>query len=1100
MKKLTEFIIKKKFFIIIAVLLIAVFSALIMNRVSINYSNSDYLPKDTDTARAITIIEDEFGINGNIQIMVTNISLFEADNIKAEIENIEGVKSVSFISDSTLFYKDNNALYVISSDSSDYSERTTGIVNNLKVLMESNGYTYNLAGSAIEKDALMDAITSELPYILIVCVALATIILLITSSSWIEPFLFLLVSGIGIVINRGTNIIFGEVSYITSSVAAILQLALSMDYGIVLLHTFHDKQKEIKSNKEAMQAALISTMSPISASALTTIAGLLALLFMTFRIGFDIGMVLSKGILISAILAFTLLPGVILIFDKLMIKTKKKPFIIKARFLSKIALKRYLIILPVAFILIITGGILRTLNSYSFADSKLDKTEIVQTFGYNNPLVILYPKTAESSDLEKEKQFIDLFYNYDETHDKVLTSYVASINTFKQSLSIEEAALTTGIDIDNVKDLFALYHINENEDDYKLDFETFMTYSKELIENDSSVSAYITNDTANLIKTLCLINDLTKSDNSYQELNDFLSNDLLKEFPLISGFYLRQLYGLYNYENQLVNIESIKFIDLLDYIIYANDQYPEIREMFDSDLYDSLVELDDGLHYLIDPITKTEFKSIMSEDYGMSLSDAYIDTIYQFYFDDLGLPVENTIPLVNLLKLFVDQSLITNASEVTLINKYYDACSNYVTQSFTYDNFFSALDNVVLAFTDNNLDTDISSETFRQLYISYYYDYDLMPDTSVKGSDLIQFILDQKDESVLIKDSLTNSMIVALNDVLTIYSVFENKTELSPSNMVIALTNLSENIDSITFDEAITSNQIIGVYTKYVVAENLDYQDEIYSSDLIDFVALNMESNTLISQSIDASTKQEILDTKNLLDSTETSLIGNNYKRIIINLNLENDSQDSYDYAKYLSESAKSIFGNNTYIAGEIMSTKDLRDSFRHDVTLISIMTVVSMLAIILIIYRSISLPVILVLIIQGSIWITMSTAFVFGKSIFFMSYIIATCILMGATIDYGILISSKYLDARNTLDKKEAINHALSKALPSIFTSGSILIVCGFTVFLISTQVSISTTGLLLGIGSTFSLIMVLFVLPSILYIFDSIIIKTTLKSKSNK
>ena len=152
-----------------------------------------------------------------------------------------------------------------------------------------------------------------------------------------------------------------------------------------------------------------------------------------------------------------------------------------------------------------------------------------------------------------------------------------------------------------------------------------------------------------------------------------------------------------------------------------------------------------------------------------------------------------------------------------------------------------------------------------------------------------------------------------------------------------------------------------------------------------------------------------------------------------------------------------------------------------------------------MLVFKSLSLPILLVLVIQGAIWISMATSLITGP-MFFMSYIIATCILMGATIDYGILMSSTYVDARSTMDKKDALLKAVNTAIPTIFTSGLILTICGFIVGLVASQTSISTVGTLLGKGALVSSLMVTLVLPSILYILDGFILKLSVSKKNAK
>ena len=211
---------------------------------------------------------------------------------------------------------------------------------------------------------------------------------------------------------------------------------------------------------------------------------------------------------------------------------------------------------------------------------------------------------------------------------------------------------------------------------------------------------------------------------------------------------------------------------------------------------------------------------------------------------------------------------------------------------------------------------------------------------------------------------------------------------------------------------------------------------------------------------------------------------------------MPNDGAETYAFAEYANALAAEVFEGNGHVAGEIMSTSDLKQSFGSDQILIGVFTIVSIFLIVLIIFRSLSIPVLLVAVIQGAVWIFLSVFALASSPIFFMSYIVTNCILMGATIDYGILLSSNYVALRKTSEKFDA----LSGAMPTILSSGSVLMCCGFVIRIISSQNSIATVGLLLGVGTISSVVMILFALPSLLYLCDKIVMKTTWGSRKKK
>ena len=266
---------------------------------------------------------------------------------------------------------------------------------------------------------------------------------------------------------------------------------------------------------------------------------------------------------------------------------------------------------------------------------------------------------------------------------------------------------------------------------------------------------------------------------------------------------------------------------------------------------------------------------------------------------------------------------------------------------------------------------------------------------------------------------------------------------------------------------------------------------------MVNFLYDNMDTNELLRDRIDDQKRTDIENASDDISRAKNLFKGDNYSRYLINVSIPVESQESFEFVEQFNDELKAIYGDEAYAAGEMITTYDLKESFAYDLKLISIFTVISMLVIVLLTFRSLSIPVILVLAIQGSIWISMSMSYITGNSIFFMSYIVAVCILMGATIDYGILVSSYYLESRRTMERRDAIANALKTALPSIFTSGLILITAGLVVHFVSSEIAISQVGLLLGRGTIVSVLMILLVLPSLLVLLDKVVMKTTLTRK---
>ena len=727
-------------FIFLGLLILSTF---LSSKVKINYDISKYLDKDSDTSKALAITNDEFGKNTSLLVMAKNVGQEKANEINSTLASCDGVMFVLFDVGDENNYKDGNALYTLLIEGDDYSESTEQInLNVQKTLKEKYSDVSFVFGGGVEGyNKLKDSILYEMVLILVISIAIVIVIMFFTLKSWLEPFILLISCGFAIFLNRGSNIIFGEISYVINAISAILQLALSIDYSIVLMNKYR-ANKELTENKyAAMKKTIFEVLRPVSASAFTTIAGLLALLFMSFRIGFDIGIVLMKGIVVSLITAMTLLPSFILLFDKLLEKTSKRTVKLTGTIFSSVAFKSNKIIAIVAILIIIPCAFLSHLNVYNFSEN--DKNEIREVFGENQTVMVLYKNTDSAS--EKENEF-----------EKRLGEYK---------------------DKDGINPLFR-----------------FVSYS----------------------------------------------NTIGKE---------------YTYEE-------------------------------------------------------------VSDEFGIEKGDAQL------------------------------------------------------------------------------------------LFIAYHMS---------KGGG---------------------------------------------------------------------------------------FSDSIVASDLLEYIyqGANDESSMIYSK-ITPETKEQVVSLHDNIDNYSSLLQSDNHTRMLLSLKIEKESERTSSYVEYLKKESNDIFGEGTFVAGEICTTYDMQESFKYDNVLISIFTIVSIFIIVMLIFRSLYFPVVLVAIVQGAIWIDLTTSLIDASGgLFFISYLMATCILMGSTIDYGILLSSEYVRNRELYDKKEALKLSINAALPTLFTSGLIMVVCGFVISIISTQRIISSVGLLIGKGTSFAIILVIIVLPSILYSTDKLLLKLTIRKKKKE
>ena len=428
MEKLARFIVKQRKKIGFVFLILLIISLILIPKVKINYDLSEYIPDSERAKRGMNILEEEFAMQGYARIMINNVTLVQAKEYKDKIAAVDGVdivlwlddsvdvyEPIEYISEDLLqdYYKDGSALIEVMFEESEYSSKTNAAVEEIKKIIPEDS---NLIGSAIDTKSAQDTVQKELGNIMVMVVPVVLIILLLTTDSYFSPLLFLAVIGMSILLNMGTNVIFKHVSFITYSLVAALQLAVSMDYSVFMLHQFEAQDKT--DLEEAMIKTISNSALSIMSSALTTIAGFLALVFMGFTIGADMGFVFAKGIVLSLFCVIFFMPYLILKFYPLIQKTNHKTLLPNFDKFSRFTSKFSYIIIALAMLVIVPSYVAQRQNVFLYGSGSFgggegtkvyeDEKVIVEKFGRSNPMIILVPTGDYISEKEMVKEFEDL--------------------------------------------------------------------------------------------------------------------------------------------------------------------------------------------------------------------------------------------------------------------------------------------------------------------------------------------------------------------------------------------------------------------------------------------------------------------------------------------------------------------------------------------------------------------------------------------------------------------------------------------------------------------------------------------------------------------
>ena len=743
MEKIASFIVDRRnlfFLIYIFAILFSIFS---IGWVQVENDITTYLPDDTETRQGLTVMNDNFVTYGSARVMVSNVSYEKAMSLKEQLEDIDGVTSIDFDNSKDSF-NNGSALFSVTFDGEVDDEISKSAMNEIKEELKDYDFYVD---SEVGVDTSAD-LANEMVVIVIVAAIIIVIVLTLTSRSYAEVPVLIMTFGVAAILNMGTNFLCGKISFISNSVTVVLQLALAIDYAIILCHRFSDEHETLPA-REACVIALSKAIPEISSSSLTTISGLAALGFMHFGIGLDLAIVLIKAIFCSLLSVFTLMPGLLMLFSKLIDKTGHKKLLPEIDMVGKFANKTKYIIPPIFLVLICVAFF----------------------FSNNCPYVYSYDdlETAKASDAQ-----------------------------------------------------IARSHIKAN------------------FGNNNMVAVIV------------------PSGNYDSQRN------ILKEIDRLDG--VKSSMGL-------ANIEAM-----------------------------------DG-YMLADALSPREFSELANLDYEVA---KVLYSAYAVRYDQYG----------------------------ELIN----GIGNYKVPLF----------------------------------------------------DMFMFLKGEMDDG--------------------------------------------------------------NVYLNGDVQETLD--------DLFD-----------------------------QLDKAKLQLQSDDYSRMVVYLDLPEESEATTLCLDKIHEIIAKYYDEDYYVVGNSTSAIDLSSSFIGDNTLISILSALFVIIILLFTFQSAGLPILLIIVIQGSIWINFAVPTLMDEPLYFLGYLIVNSIQMGANIDYAIVISSHYSELKKKMESKEAIVEALNSSFPTIFTSGSILASAGVLISKMTTNPVIAAIGECLGRGTIVSIILVFFVLPQILVLGDKIIEKTSFK-----
>ena len=469
MVKLATFIVDKRSLFFLIVIVALIFSAFSRNWVEVENDLIAFLPDDAETKLALDVMEEQFTTFGTAEVMVANVTWEEAERLNDEIAGLKGVQSVAF-DQTTEHYNHASALYTVTFAYDENDDECLASLDRVKELLAD----YDLYISTELGNTLQDTIAREVNVIMVYVAVIVVAVLLLTSQTYGEVPVLLITFVSAMILNQGSNFLLGTISFVSNSVTSILQLALSLDYAVIFCNHFKEEHETLPI-REAAIAALSRSIPEISASSLTTVGGLAAMLFMQFKIGPDMGICLIKAILYALLSVFILMPGLLVLFGPLIEKTRHRDFVPKIPLVGKIDYATRHVVPLVFLVLVVLGVHYSNLCPYAYGYSslttpKLNENQIADrmvsdNFTSMNMLALVVP----AGDYEKEAELLEELESYDEIDSTMGLANIEAMDGYMLAdrLTPRQFAELAGLDYEAARLVYAAYAV-ENEDYGKL--------------------------------------------------------------------------------------------------------------------------------------------------------------------------------------------------------------------------------------------------------------------------------------------------------------------------------------------------------------------------------------------------------------------------------------------------------------------------------------------------------------------------------------------------------------------------------------------------------------------------------------------------------
>lgn len=1057
MRRVAAFIVEKRSLILIFCLLLTVGSVWLMGRVNQNDDMTKYLPDDSAMKQGLEIMNAEFpsSISGgsglsSFDIMFVGLAEAEKLEIQQQLAAVNNVSSVDYAVGSEDYNRGDYTLYRVNVGYGEYSTEAQAVFDQISQHYQAD-YQIEIRRSVVEADQELT------PQIILLAVTILMVILFAMCASWFEPILFLVTIGIAVVINMGTNAFLSSVSSMTYAIASILQLVLSMDYSIILINRYRQELETSTDKYEAMRRALAHAFSAIASSSLTTIVGLLALVFMSFKIGMDMGIVLAKGVLISLLCIYTVLPGLILLFDRLIAKTRKPVLHIRLNRLGAFTHRARYGLIGLFAVLFVATYLLKGQTGIAYTLASNGQVDAV--FPVSNTIVLLYGNGDEAvaaalADRISAEAGVKSATCYANTLDK---PYTAS------ELAEAMSSLGSGMHFDPALLSLVYYDIYASGQAGTMTIGSFVRFIREDLAHNPQFAAQF--DAATLAQIDQLAGYVDQRTLQQQHSSSQLAGLLGMDAGMTGQVY--HLYFAGQGATAAWKMTLPEFVADLKANFVSNPAYAAYFDSATLAQIELLATFTDSA-VIERRATSQELAASLGMDQGM---------VQQLLLMQAGSEPGTGNPTMS-LHGFVDFVVNDVASNQQFAGMF-DATTLGQLQ-MVQQLMQLSLAGVPLSSQELAASLGMDAAMAEQVCYLHHSAQGATADWKMTLPGFVNFLLDEVADNPTYAAGLDQASLSQLRLLQQLTNAAVGGRQFTSAQLATLIGSFSNQLDAQAIDLA---------YLYYFSQHDSQPSWTLTMPQLIGHIADQMMHDRRFSGYFDAATQEMLTNTQQQLTEAAQQLRGSDYSRLIISTTLPPESLETTAFLDELTAQADSTFSGDHYLIGDSAMSYEMAKSFGHEMSFITLLTAIAIFVVVAVTFRSLLIPGLLVLVIQAAVYTMMCLIGLQGYSIYYIALLIVQCILMGATIDYGILYTTYYREKRATMDVKDALIAAYNGSIHTILTSSLIMILVTAILGNFFANPTIGQICQSISKGALCATLLIIFVLPGLLAAFDKFI-----------